>query len=88
MLSRMKLYCCQCDYHLVLPDIDPDDIETKDDVAIVCQLVPNEYIIPDSPLEPNRSAFMEIIRGCKKTEWKVEARPLSWCPLRGNNDET
>jgi len=76
----LKRFCCQCENHIIINDADPKDIETVNDVAVLCKLVENDYILPNSRFPSERSEYRAVTVACSPDNIK-EALPLEWCPI-------
>jgi len=81
--------CLRCPNHEVIPDPDPDDWFNDDDVAVVCNLVPNPDMDPKSRRYSGRQSRRCVAPSCRPTRQAIaeESAIPSWCPLKPENKD-
>ena len=76
--------CLRCPHHAVIPDPDPHDWFNDDDVAVVCNLMPNPDRDPTSSRYSVRQGQRCVTSGCRPTRTQLVEKSAipSWCPLK------
>ena len=81
--------CLRCPNHEVIPDPDPDDWFNDDDVAVVCNLVPNPDMDPKARRYSVRQSRRCVTSSCRPNSQMIAEQSAipSWCPLKSKNKE-
>jgi hypothetical protein len=85
-MAEIYANCVDCPFHKVIHDPDPFDWFRDNDMAIVCEKMPNRERRPTSPYASDQSAHRVVASGID-FNLRAEGKSPKWCPLKGKMGE-
>lgn len=87
--TSSKDNCLHCPNHDVILDPDPDDWFNDDDVAVVCHMLRNPDMDPNSRYHSRRQKWRCVTTNCRPTKHAIaEGSTIPpWCPLKPENKD-